>query len=479
MVAFQRLHKEHGITQQEFCAALPVPQRTFQSWMHRPPAPPKPPPSPPARPRSPRKDRRRGRFDLEHTLPGLQVMADTTQLELFAVPMRLVAVQDPGNRDSDLWEAFDLDEVEDAKKVSAVIEAATADRPGLQLITDQGRPYLAKEAREAYEAAGLEHRPAKEHTPTAKATLERSFGIIKPVLMPIVNFTRELTHRIQALRDGRLAQIVGRYVIALALDAYRLGIARAEALAETPTPRDRELLAAIAAEQREAVSEARASRRQFLERLHDEFQMEGSRELFVRSLKDRYALEDLEAAERAFRAAPRCRCAVKKCDRYYVAILRRIVEEAEGRRRQARRRHLDHCRRRNEAHAEAVRQEALERSPEARVSRGLDLLAAQWIPQKSGLWANGSGIGLTHVRGGLNSLISRDGPSAAADTAEVIWRAWKERNRGLAAPIIDAVHRVYRTARDELLTANTDFTQSPAQRILYSPPSPRTPRSPP
>ena len=43
----QRLHDQHGLTQQDFCARLGVSDRTFRYWKHRSPAPPIPePPSP-------------------------------------------------------------------------------------------------------------------------------------------------------------------------------------------------------------------------------------------------------------------------------------------------------------------------------------------------------------------------------------------------------------------------------------------------
>jgi transposase-like protein len=41
-----------------------------------------------------------GRFDLDHTLPGIQQMADTTEIDIAGNRLKIVAVQDPGTRAS-------------------------------------------------------------------------------------------------------------------------------------------------------------------------------------------------------------------------------------------------------------------------------------------------------------------------------------------------------------------------------------------
>lgn len=63
--AFDRRHRDHGVTARAFCKALALSERTFRAWRHRPatsPAPPKPPklPTPPRRGQGSSYSRRRG-----------------------------------------------------------------------------------------------------------------------------------------------------------------------------------------------------------------------------------------------------------------------------------------------------------------------------------------------------------------------------------------------------------------------------------
>ena len=63
--------------------------------------------------------------------------------------------------------------------------------------------------------------------------------------------------------------------------------------------------------------------RLFLEAVHDEYAMPGSREAFVRVFR-RYPLDDLRDAERRFRSYA-CRCRTRVCDRYFAEIGRAHV----------------------------------------------------------------------------------------------------------------------------------------------------------
>src|SRR5207249_620906 len=120
-----------------------------------------------------------GRFALAVTAPDTQLGGDTTDLQVFGVDLKLVGVQDLGDRERCLFDAFAVDERETATLITGVVAAAAADREGLQFITDQGTPYLAEAARHAYDAMAIEHAPQREGTPTEKATVERGFGTIK------------------------------------------------------------------------------------------------------------------------------------------------------------------------------------------------------------------------------------------------------------------------------------------------------------
>jgi hypothetical protein len=171
--AFDRVHAEHGVTAREFCAALALSERTFRSWQERPARPPPAPPSPPAPPRPPPNDRNTGRFDLGVTAPGTQLGGDTTELCVLGVPVKLVGIQDLGDRERVLFDAFAVDARESAALVERVLADAAAGLAGVQFITDQGTPYVAEAAQQAYAALGVEHAPQREGTPTEKATVER------------------------------------------------------------------------------------------------------------------------------------------------------------------------------------------------------------------------------------------------------------------------------------------------------------------
>jgi len=75
--AFDRVHRDHGVTARAFCAALALSERTFRSWQDRPAK--QPPPPPPPKPPTPSpNDRNTGRLALEATAPDTQLGGDTT-----------------------------------------------------------------------------------------------------------------------------------------------------------------------------------------------------------------------------------------------------------------------------------------------------------------------------------------------------------------------------------------------------------------
>ena len=206
--------------------------------------------------------------------------------------------------------------------------------------------------------------------------------------------------------------------------------------------------------------------------------MDGSRQEFVRALR-RYELEDVKEAERRLRTAA-CRCQARICDRYFVGILRNVVVEREGRRQEERRRARDRARRREEERRFSAEQEELRAHPERALYRGLTLIALQWQPAKGQLLMGGRGIGYCDLRQGLADLATRDGPHAARDGAEVIWRRWATDR---ASPA-DSGQRAIRVVWDRLLaetiaTAEKDFTPTAMRRIITPPPLTSTPRSPP
>ena len=414
--AYVRLHAEHGATKAEFCAALAIPERTFHSWCTRPPAPPVPLPPPADQPPRPR-DRNTGRFALDVTAPGTQLGSDTTDVRVLGIDLKLTATQDLGAREQRLWEAFALDEHETANLVARVVAEAAAGREGMQHITAQGKPFLAEAAKTAYDALGLEHAPQKEGTPTEKATVERAFHTGKSALAPLLALTNRLAETFPSLRRPDLARQLGTLLFAVFLRVY---IAGRRHLGHPLDGHDPDAVRAIIEEQRDNARAEDRSVRLFLEAVHAEYAMPGSREAFVRAFR-RYPLEDLQEAERRFRPYA-CRCVARVCDRYFAAVVRDVHEQGQ------RRRAADRAVRRAAADARHARADAdrraadLNEHPERRLHEGLDILADTWQPERRRFAADG--LPARACLGAAVITIARQHPTDATDEVERHWRAW-------------------------------------------------------
>ena len=362
--AFDRVHDEHGITAREFCAHLALSERTFRSWQDRP-ALPLPAPPPPTPPSPPPNDRNTGRFDLGVTAPGTQLGGDTTDLRVLGVDLKLVGVQDVGDRERCLFDAFAIDERECSELIKGVVAAAAAGLEGVQFITDQGTPYVSEAAQQAYDAIGVEHAPQREGTPTEKATVERGFGTVKNAAAPILALLDRVAAAVPQLQQPQLAKSVATLLVATFLRVYAAGRRH---LGHPLDGHDPDVLRAIVEEQRENARAEDRSVRLFLEAMHAEYAMPGSSEAFVRAHR-RYPLDDLKEAERRFRAHA-CRCKALVCDRYFAAVVR-DVHDAGVRRRAAERKQriADAKARRARADADA-RCGDLDAHPERRLLEG-------------------------------------------------------------------------------------------------------------
>ncbi|HUQ81772.1 MAG TPA: hypothetical protein VM076_11560 [Gemmatimonadaceae bacterium] len=434
--AFDRLHAEHAVTAREFCAAIALPERTLRSWQDRPPAPPpKPPPTPPSSP--PPNDRNTGRFDLEVTAPNTQLGGDTTDLQVFGVDLKLVGVQDVGDRERCLFDAFAVEERESAELVKRVVVEAVAGREGLQFITDQGTPYLAEAAKQAYDAIGVEHAPQREGTPTEKATVERGFGTIKNALAPILDMLNRLAGAVPSLRQPELARHAATLLVATFLRVYAAGRRHVGHPLEGQDP---DVLRAIIDQQRDNARAEDRSVRLFLEAIHAEYSMPGSSEAFVRAFR-RYPLDDLKDAERRFRAHA-CRCNVRVCDRYFAAVVRDVHEHNRPRRAVERRARCAAGEARR-AHADAARRAAdLNLHPERRLHEGLDLLADTWQPDDGTFVFDGQ-LARISIRHALGLIHARE-PIVAADCIEAHVRSWEATRPNIPRALCDAVRGVLR-----------------------------------
>lgn len=425
--AFRRLDAEHHVTQERFCAALALPARTLRAWLARAPstAPPAGPPvaAEPA-PRGPRpRPPRRRRFGFDVTLPDTQLAADTTDLSVFAVGLKLVAAQDVGGRDQDLLDAVLVDDHESAAHVVRVLTEALAERPGSQVLTDQGTPYMAAATRDALDALGAEHAPQKEGDPCGKSTVERAFETCKSVLRPLLALTDRIAAAVPALHDAALAKAVVTVLLTAMLRAYQAGARAATRAHDARGGLDAEALARAAREHREQARADESSARLLLRHVHELYGITRPLRSFVDSLR-RYHPEVLLAAERAFRHQVR-RDDIRDRASYFAKLVR---DESEDRRREIGRR------RRVREQSERLDQQAATgdarragwlADPAAWLREALGALAAQWRPSTHELLFGGAGPAAAWVRGAVERLAELHGPLAATDIARGVLHAFR------------------------------------------------------
>ena len=157
--AWLRLHAQHPrLSRQRFCEALAVPERTLRHWLNtdQPPCEPKANEATPKPARPKKREPRRGRFDFSVVVPDTQVAADTTDLKAFGLGLKLVAAQDVGGRDQDLFESVIVDDHESADLVVKVLLEALQGTKAGKVLTQ------ALQALEQEQAPGAAHVPETE-----------------------------------------------------------------------------------------------------------------------------------------------------------------------------------------------------------------------------------------------------------------------------------------------------------------------------
>jgi hypothetical protein len=463
-----RLEKEHDLSRRDFARALGLKERTLRYWAKRLKRSPDPNTRPALAPPIPAKKKvapsdrvgRLGRFALDVTLPGIQGIADTTDWELFQVPLKIVAQQDPGARRERLWEGFEVDDHEDHEVILKVVRETAEEKPGLQLLTDQGTPYVCEALRQACEEMEIEQAPQKEATPTEKATLERSFRTVKEALSPLVRLTGKLSEVVPHLRSADLAKAAGKLLLATFLRVYTLGRRQSvtEHLAADPV-----VLEALAEAQRERARAENRSVKLKLEEIHAAYNFPDSVQRFVRAHR-RHRLEDIEEAVHAM-GVRACRCHAKCCDRYFAAILRNVAEKnAQWRLKLRRQRLADHQSQidRERAEIERKRREA---APENAIADALDLLARQYQADRGDLLFGGMGPGRGRLATALGELKTSD-DGAAADRAEVGWKLWEARNAGQPGGRTESVRAVFDQEVAAILAGEKRSTPQLANDIL-------------
>jgi hypothetical protein len=401
-------------------------------------------------------------------LPGTRIGADTTDMSVFCVPLKLVGVQDIGGRDRRLLDSVVIDRRECADHVVDALRVVLHDCPGIQALTEQGTPYMAAATKLAFDELQAEHAPQKEGDPTGKSTVERGFGSLKEILSPLLSLSDRCAVLVPSLRSADLAIPFARLVVATALRAYQAGARATRRAIEATGNTSEDTLVRAAARAREAARSTDRSARLLLTHLHGLFLFSTSATRFV-ELYRRYPLEVLRAAEASLRNRFLMRGApdVREVDRYFAALVRNHFD--------------DHRRRRATADASRSLQQRLRRQhqdadnadrarsadPALWLRQALDLIALQWLPSDGHLLFDGHGLGVGWMRAALDLLLRRHGCNAGNDIAAGVLAQF--RLAGLPVLGDDCIHAVAALLERELAQAHArhqpDLAHDPACAI--------------
>ncbi len=412
-----RLKKKHPqITQGAFCKAVGITTRCLRNWLNSSTKDKQGKSS--TRTGGAKKDQsqpNRGKFSFKVTLPDTQVAADTTDILAFGVPLKLVAAQDVGGRDQDLFDAILVDEKENAELVSQVLIEALSGLEGAQVITDQGTPYLAAKTREQLDQLDVEHAPQREADPTAKATIERAFGTIKSIAAPLLRLTDRIADAIPSLRDAELAKSATTVVLTALLRAYQTGARAARRAAGERDGADLEDLVEAAKQSRENARAEWRSERMLLTRIHGVFEIQQPLGAFIRSYRH-YPLEVIQGAVRAVTAQAH-RADIERRDGYFFRVVENCHAAYRKRTAKAAADRQTSKRLRQEVLDAHAAENARDRDPTTALRQALDLVATQWSQKTRELLFDGAGLGKARMRQAVDRLVEIHGLLAAGDIA--------------------------------------------------------------
>jgi hypothetical protein len=359
------------------------------------------------------------------------------------VPLKLIAAQDIGGRDRDLLDAVIVDDHECSAHVVDVIKAALGGQSGLQVITDQGTPYLADATQDALEALEADHAPQREADPLGKATIERAFGTVKSIARPLLSLTDRLAQVLPQLARVELAKPITVLLITALLRAYQAG-ARAAGRADTARATiDEQTLISLAAHSRDQARAQDRSARLLLTRVHCVYRLNGPLQPLIRTLRP-FGIEALQRAERAF--APNAhRDDIRDRTAYFAAIVRRCHDDLQCERDKRRRNRETLDRLEHDYQRRLAQQAAWRRDPARWLRDALDALCAHWQPHTRSLLCGGVGLGRSWLRGAIARLRELYGDTAATDIAATVFadfqRQWIDR---LGPPGLDAIAALLR-----------------------------------
>jgi transposase InsO family protein len=416
--AWLRLTAEHPtLTKKRFCEALAVSERTFRHWLsHEPgkrPATPKTTAPKPGKPQ--KRPVRRGRFSFAVTVPDTQLAADTTDLCTFGVPLKLLAAQDVGGRDTNLLDAVIVDDHESAELVARLLAEALAGQPGQQVLTDQGTPYMAHAARDALDELAADHAPQREGHPQGKATIERAFGSLKQIASPLLSVTNTLADTVASLRNVQLAKALTTVLLTALLRAYQAGARASQRAAEARAGLDEQALVRVAQQSRQQAHAEDRSARLLLTHIHTAYEIDTPKQTFIRTFR-RFPLPVLRQAERAF--GPQAhRGDIRYRTAYFAAIVRRLHDE--HRRQQVReqrdRTTLEELKRREREHQDQLR--CWQERPDVHLRAAIQALIDQVYLRTGELLFGGVGLGRVWLRQSLSRLARLHGPQRARHLA--------------------------------------------------------------
>jgi transposase InsO family protein len=464
--AWNRLSQRGTITQERFCEAIALSTRTLRDWLGRAAKKPKavaPLPKPPVTKR--KRPPRRRRFGFDVTLPDTQVGADTTDVRAFGVPLKLIAAQDIGGRDEALFDAIIVDETEDAHRVFDILKQSCNGLSGTQVITDQGKPYMARWLREALAEQSMEHAPQKEGDPIGKSTVERAFLTVKSIASPIFEITNHVASAMPELCNPELAKSGTRILFGAILRAYQYGARAAHRALEARGTITSEELARLAEQSRERARAMDRSARLFLEHVHQIYAFPGVVQSFVDSLR-RYPVEVLQNAERALRSQMH-RDDIRDKRSYFAALVRRFHDEyvIERRRKEADR--LAMAQDELNKQSQQVQSDALNNRPAERLRQSLECLVMQWSPKTNSLLFGGDGLGLGWLRRALEQLSHIHG-TAAIDIANGVLHEFRATNLDrLGSSGIRAIELLFqRELHSRLLASKRPCTEYESSSIF-------------
>lgn len=477
--AWRRLSSHAGMTQRRFCEALALPDRTLRAWLTRPAAAPSPPspPSCPAPSKPPRPPRRR-RFGFDVTLPGTQVAADTTDLEVFGVPLKLIAAQDVGGRDASLFDAVLVDDHESAKLVCDVFTRALTAKQGAQAITDQGTPYLARKTRDVLSRLEVEHAPQKEGDPCGKSTIERAFRTVKSIAGVIFQVLNHISGAVPALRDAALAKAAAKLILSALLRAYQHGARAARRADAAREGVDSTTLIRLAEETRQRARADDHSRRLLLAHIHALYSLPGAEQTFVNSFA-KYPISVVRDAERAFQSQVH-REDIRDRKSYFGALVRNAHEQHRLAVARDARHRDDAARLAREQAQRDARRAAWADDPARWLRDALAMVALQWNPRTRALLFDGEGLGLGWATAALRCLFHAYDARVAGDVVAGILHAFRLTHLDRLGPDgVAAVVALVERRRDALDKHMPTLNVAAPTRPAILPPTGHKPRPPP